>query len=481
MRRHLLITAILCIPFAAFSFNLDGNRWPNGQTTFFVDIPGEAPSGLTWNEAFEEAMDQWTNDTDFTFLINNSYVDPCTGFSASNEETGFPDGEGDGINGVDFKDDLCGNSFGPGVLAITLSIALPGNLGFALIDQTDIVFNNDFDWDIYSGPRRQEIDFRRVALHELGHAVGLGHENSLQAMMAPSISDIDVLQQDDINGANALYGGPGDCAITDLSVNSVIENALDEGDCAVLELYGGGEDTSFVDTYRLTLDEETDLNITMESASLDSVLIVTDDKLNGIDFDDDATGKCDALISSTFPAGEYLILANTYAEPFKCKGNTGSYKISISDNSLPILTNARSVSGSSSKSIFHGGATSDGSTYKSNFLASEAIDASASIQPDPEHVGEPATFYVVAILSSGQILARNSSGKYGLISKLSSIPAFKQTASLQSQEPFTLLNNIKGENFGVSDLGISFYVGYSLDSDPTEIYFNGNGITFTIN
>ncbi|NBS27205.1 MAG: hypothetical protein EBS81_13025, partial [Gammaproteobacteria bacterium] len=278
----------LGITAGAFSFNLDGNRWPNGESTFFVDITGQAPSGITWTQAFEEAMDQWTNQTDFTFTLEPVYLDPCTGFSASNDEE-FPDGEGDGLNGVDFKDEVCGNEFGSGVLAITLSIALPGNLGFALIDQTDILFNNSFNWDVYSGARRPEIDFRRVALHELGHAVGLGHEETEVAIMAPSLGDIDVLQPDDIAGANAIYGGPGDCSIVDLSVNSVIQDALDENDCAVLELYGGGEDTSFVDTYRLTLEEETYLNIVMESGSLDSVLIVTDNRLNGIDFDDDAT------------------------------------------------------------------------------------------------------------------------------------------------------------------------------------------------
>lgn len=468
------------IPIAALSYNLDGNRWPDGEATFFLDIPGTAPSGVAWNDAFEDALAQWTDETEFSFLLNPTYVDPCAGFGANEEGDGFPEGDGDGINGTDFSDTVCGNEFGSGVLAITLSTALPGNLGFAYLNQTDIIFNNDFEWDVYSGPRRQEIDFRRVALHELGHAVGLGHDDSVSAMMASSIGDIDILQSDDINGANALYGGPGDCIITELSINTVIENSLEVGDCAVLELYGGGDDTSFVDTYRLSLEEETLLNISMESAVMDSVLIVTDDKLNGIDFDDDATGGCDALISTTFPAGEYLILANTYAEPFKCNGNTGNYKISISDNSLPILTNALSVSGSTNRSIFHGGATSDGVGYKKSFLASEAIDVTASIQPDPAHVGKPATFYIVAILSSGHILNMNSSGKYKPISKLSSITAFKQTNSLQSQEPLTLLENLKGEKFGISNLGLNFYVGYSLDSEPTDIIFNGQAINFTI-
>ncbi|MDG2176558.1 MAG: matrixin family metalloprotease [Gammaproteobacteria bacterium] len=480
MRRPVLALAILCLSFTAWSFNLDGNRWPEGETTFFVDIPGAAPSGVTWNEAFEDSMAQWTDQTDFNFLLNPSYVDPCSGFNANDSNEGFPDGGGDGLNGADFTDDVCGNAYGLRVLAITLSIALPGNLGFALVDQTDIVFNNSFDWDIYTGPRRSEVDFRRVALHELGHSVGLGHENSAPAMMASSIGDIDALQTDDITGANALYGGPGDCEISDLSINTVVDNALEEGDCAVLELYAGGQDTSFVDTYRLILEEETTLSIIMESAVLDSVLIVTDDKLNGVDFDDDSTGNCDALINSTFPAGEYLILANTYDTPFKCNGNTGGYKISISDNALPILTDARSASGQISKSIFHGGATSDGIAYKSSFLPSEAIDVTASIQPDLTHVGEGATFYVVALLDSGQILARNDSGKYTKISKLANIPAFSHTDNLQPEEPFTLISNLKGESFGVTNLAISFYVGYSLDSEPSDIYFNGTAISFSI-
>ena len=308
--RRFIAALALWLPAGIQAYNLDGNRWPEGEATVFVNIPGVAPSGISWNAGFEDAMAQWSEDTEFTFLLDPSYVDPCSGFSGNDENDGFPDGNGDGLNGTDFREDVCGNEFGQSILAITLSIALPGNLGFALIDQTDIIFNSAFDWDIYTGPRRQEIDFRRVALHELGHAVGLGHENSVPAMMSSSIGDLEILQDDDIAGANALYGGPGDCEISDLTLNSVVENSLQDGDCAVLELYGGGQDTSFVDTYRLNLETETTLNIMMESAALDSVLLVTDDKLNGVDFDDDSAGSCDALISGTFPAGEYLILAN---------------------------------------------------------------------------------------------------------------------------------------------------------------------------
>ncbi len=34
-----------------------------------------------------------------------------------------------------------------------------------------------------------------------------------------------------------------------------------------------------------------------------------------------------------------------------------------------------------------------------------------------------------------------------------------------------MLNGLRGEDFGVTDLEINFYVGYSLDSDPERYIF----------
>jgi len=51
------------------------------------------------------------------------------------------------------------------------------------------------------------IDIGIVAIHELGHSIGLDHSNSMQAIMAPFYNgNLTSLQQDDRNGAVTLYG-----------------------------------------------------------------------------------------------------------------------------------------------------------------------------------------------------------------------------------------------------------------------------------
>nr|MBA2743881.1 matrixin family metalloprotease [Chthoniobacterales bacterium] len=55
-------------------------------------------------------------------------------------------------------------------------------------------------------------DFHRIAIHEFGHALGLDHPDeanqTVVAIMNAFESNIDSLQQDDINGADFLYGAP---------------------------------------------------------------------------------------------------------------------------------------------------------------------------------------------------------------------------------------------------------------------------------
>jgi hypothetical protein len=117
------------------------------------------------------------------------------------------------INEIVFSTTVEGDPFGTGVLAVTLSSTYQGIHERA---ESDIFFNtNSITWDSYRGAQTAngKKDIQRVALHELGHVLGLDHPDdhnqTVTAIMNKAVSDIDTLAADDISGAQSLYRAPG--------------------------------------------------------------------------------------------------------------------------------------------------------------------------------------------------------------------------------------------------------------------------------
>jgi len=177
----------------------NGPRWPSGSIVMHLQLGSTSGSFIdgtgTWNSKAENALSIWnTNIGRVSFQVVR---DSSSGISYSN-----------GINNVFWDDNIYGDSFGSDTLAITL---YRYRVSDSTLTEADVVFNLTKEWNSYRGNVRSGLnDIRRVALHEFGHVLGLGHPDehgqSVSALMNSRISNLDSLQTDDIDGARAMYG-----------------------------------------------------------------------------------------------------------------------------------------------------------------------------------------------------------------------------------------------------------------------------------
>jgi len=139
----------------------------------------------------------------------------CTAFRASVAGTTTQPPGDDGINGVYFEDSAWPSDLTPGAIATTIvHVNAQGQ-----IYDTDIYVNgadNVFSLDAHG----TTVDFRSIAVHEIGHVLGLGESNDPTATMytsyPPGVS-WRALAPDDEDGVCTLYPGTGDsdgCLVT---------------------------------------------------------------------------------------------------------------------------------------------------------------------------------------------------------------------------------------------------------------------------
>ncbi len=333
----LLLLTLLSIN-SSHAFNISDNFWNTDQAVFHVGISGSSPTGGTWNDAFKRSMAAWSNVSNFKFIAVDGYLDPCIARGA---------GEfGDGSTGVDFNATVCGTEFGESTLAVTLTAGQCQNQqctgGFTITD-ADIVFNSGESWDVYSGPLKSASEFERVALHELGHALGLNHSTET-AIMQAFVSDSDTLQSDDIAGVVSIYGttevaqeitisniygvtlqAPSNATISAGSSSNTQSGTLSSSDNQL--------DGKTLDLYQYTFKNDSSIDIQLNSQVFDPLLYLvrvsaTQAAIPGSTFvDDDSGSGNNARISQPIQAGTYWLGVSS-----EDSSAQGDYEISIISN-----------------------------------------------------------------------------------------------------------------------------------------------------
>lgn len=180
--------------------------WPAAETEINLRLgcPANGPLvswGPCWDDAAADAALRWqVPTTQFRFVtrLPSAPADPC---------------DTDGLQTLAFRSSLCGFSFGS-ALAVTFFVF---NSATGAFIEADTVFDAGRAWTTYAGPLQTDAsgfiinDFHRVAIHELGHVLGLDHPDdygqSVQAIMNRRVSDLDTPQADDIAGVSAIYPG----------------------------------------------------------------------------------------------------------------------------------------------------------------------------------------------------------------------------------------------------------------------------------
>ena len=448
------------------SFEIFGNKWMGAETSIYLNLSGGSASGIPWNTAFLQAATEWNEKTDFNFNIISEYRDPCIK---------------DGLNGVAFLPDMCGESFGKSTLAVTLLRYQSQLLGPAAIIEADIFINGNANFDIYRGTTNIQnqstnatVDFRRTALHELGHVIGLGHESTNTAIMQPSYGDVDQLQEDDLLGVSSLYGGLKRCATRALKLG-VTADSLSRGDCTVQELTSGGTDNSLVDLYEFSLKKQTDLKFDVTSNQLESVIIIADNKLRYLTSDSDISEGCSAKLSTNLPPGDYFLLVNTYDNQVKQQcGTEGDYKLTVNyeGQSVQSLGSAISSSGGKSSARFEGQISADnGRTFASRFVPYDSLEITATVIMDPKHIGSPGLLMVAAKIGE-EILVLNKEKEFVNSSSIQGTIHPYKTKILEPIESIEIAKGLIPKDFGVKNIEVEFFVGYGLVERPSEIYYN---------
>jgi hypothetical protein len=241
-----------------YSFAPDGTSIGGQPSAWYSTMQNRGIAETTWKDQFRRAAASWQLYTNINLV---EVPDDGSAFSVSGNQ------QGDSRFG-----DIRIGATELDASALSLTFLPPPDNGGTLAG--DIVMNSTSVWSING-----TYDVMTVAVHELGHALGLGHSALTSAVMYTTYTGIkQAMTTDDISGIQAVYGTRPADAFEGSSNNnaytraSTLNNLIDSRKQVRISSLDIGAATDY-DWYRVTIPAgaSSTMTVSVQSTGLSSL------------------------------------------------------------------------------------------------------------------------------------------------------------------------------------------------------------------